>query len=89
MLQSAHEGISCLCRYVAGCLPREYEGLLVHDRRILWGGVGLGLRGSAAMATGDGGHGLGKVSRGVSRRDAPLFAGEAFGRFGFGCPARV
>jgi hypothetical protein len=43
---------------VAAVLPREYEGLLVHDRRISSGGVGLGLRGSAAVATGSGGgHG--------------------------------
>jgi hypothetical protein len=43
-----------------GHLPREDEGLPVHDRRILWVGV-LGLRVGAAMATGgDAGHGLGR-----------------------------
>jgi hypothetical protein len=51
-------------------LPGEDEGLPVHDRRILLGGV-LGLRVGAAMATVDGGHGVRRAG-GSLQTAAPL-----------------
>jgi hypothetical protein len=48
-------------------VPRKDEGLPVHDRRISLR-LGLGLRCSAAMATGDAGHGLGDRGRRTTRR---------------------